>query len=157
MAYSDEGNSGKAILMKYTETGWEQVGEAASKSKADYPSLAFSESGIPHLAFRDHWRLRRTTAMKFTSVTNAEIIAGEKELLLWPNPGNGQFHLILPESGKKQFRVQIFDSSGKIIYEQPMESGQTRQLNLSGNKNGMYWIKATSENITLTKAFQINK
>ena len=157
IAFSDDGEGGKAVLMKYTETGWVKIGEVASESRVDYPSLAFSGSGIPYLAFRDHWRLRRTTVMKFASVTNAEITSDEKELLVWPNPGNGKFNLKLPGIGNNQFQVQVIDSSGKIIYSQSINSGQTKQLDLSGNKNGMYWIKATNGEQTFTTAFQINQ
>ena len=95
--------------------------------------------------------------MKFASVTNAEITSDEKELLVWPNPGNGKFNLKLPGIGNNQFQVQVIDSSGKIIYSQSINSGQTKQLDLSGNKNGMYWIKATNGEQTFTTAFQINQ
>lgn len=156
MVFSDDGISEKAIVMKYTvENGWEQIGETASKSGADYVSIAFSESGVPHLAFRDNWSIRRTTVMKLASVGYSEILIDSKELLVWPNPGNGLLNVEIPEAVSGKFKLEIFDLLGKVIFVGSVQSGETTQLDLSGIKDGMYWLKATSGEIRLSKAFQI--
>ena len=46
--------SNKATVMKFDGTNWVNVGTAGfSAGGADYPSLAFSPSGEPYVAYKD--------------------------------------------------------------------------------------------------------
>ena len=54
VAYRDQGQGGKATVMKYTGTGWELVGTAGfSSNQVDDISLAIDDSGTPYMAYRD--------------------------------------------------------------------------------------------------------
>lgn len=142
IAFSDDGEGGKAILMKYTETGWEQVGEFASKSGADYTSLAFSPSGVPHIAFRDHWRLRRTTVMKFANTTAIdETNANRMTFRVYPNPNSGTLTIELPKNATHNSLVEIADLAGRTVFSKKINAGIKHTIELPPNVKGFYLVK----------------
>lgn len=66
-------------------------------------------------------------------------ITGGLEMDIFPNPGNGLFHLHIPSSlTEDQFKVAVFNSSGHQIYQQP----GTTTLDLTGLPKGLYWVSA---------------
>jgi plastocyanin len=79
IAFMDEGNDGKASLMKYTgqgTTGWENSGSPGfSESTAEYTSL-FIYNDTPYVAYRDGNNSEKLTVMKYTGLgtTGWEIV-----------------------------------------------------------------------------------
>ena len=65
VAYEDNGNSGKATVMKFDGTNWVTVGNAGfSAGVADFVSLALDGS-VPYVAYQDYGNSGKATVMKF--------------------------------------------------------------------------------------------
>ncbi|SHJ35823.1 Por secretion system C-terminal sorting domain-containing protein [Tangfeifania diversioriginum] len=157
IAFSDDGEGEKATLMKYTETGWEQVGEVASKSGADYTSLAFSASGVPHLAFRDHWKLRRTTVVKYANTTSVKAAnTNEMTFRVYPNPNTGTFTIELPQKAIHGSRVEITDLNGKTIFSKKMNTSTIQTIDLPPNVKGFYLVKLSGNGTVSNQSIIIN-
>lgn len=73
VAYTDEANSSKATVMKYTgngASGWENVGSAGfSDGGANYTSIAIDGSGTPYVAYEDAGHSSRATVKKYNGTT----------------------------------------------------------------------------------------
>lgn len=66
------------------------------------------------------------------------------EVTVFPNPGNGVFHL----GGNRIFEVVVYDSNGKRVMAKK-SSTSVRQIDLSGQEPGMYllFLKTDSGNL----------
>ena len=64
---------------------------------------------------------------------------------VYPNPSNGSFNLNL---GKGQWDVEVYDITGRKIYENRMEGRSV--LDLGSCQKGIYFLKATGESQSLT-------
>lgn len=62
----------------------------------------------------------------------------EKRIPIYPNPGNGLVHIIIPNQTIQN--ILVYDLSGKLIKET-----SENNLDLSSYPNGMYWVKAQTE------------
>ncbi len=93
-----------ATVMKYSgsgETGWEPVGLSGfTPGGADYLSLVFDNTNIPHLAFMDNSAYSKATVMKYTGVT-AENATG------WETVGTAGF-----SEYSVNYEKLAFDQSG---------------------------------------------
>ena len=69
LAFSDQGASNKASVMKFNGATWVNVGAAGfSQAEAVYTSLAI-HNGTPYVAFRDSNAAGKATVMKFNGAT----------------------------------------------------------------------------------------
>ena len=62
------------------------------------------------------------------------------QMTVYPNPSNGIFNLNL---GKGMWQVQVFDITGKKVLESQLDGHSC--LDLSGNPEGLYFIKALKD------------
>ncbi|MGV8118948.1 MAG: hypothetical protein AB2L14_04200 [Candidatus Xenobiia bacterium LiM19] len=69
VAYLDDGNSGKATVMKYNGATWETVGTAGfSAENVAYTSLAIYDNAgtpVPYIAYKDYGNIGKATVMKY--------------------------------------------------------------------------------------------
>ena len=66
VAYKDDGNGGKATVMKYDGSAWVTVGSAGfSAGAAMYTSLSFAPDGSPFVAYKDGANGGKATVMKY--------------------------------------------------------------------------------------------
>jgi len=73
VAYSDNGNSQKATVMKYNGSSWDTVGSAGfSADGVQFVSLAFDASGTPYVAYRDY-SVFKATVMKYNGSSWATV------------------------------------------------------------------------------------
>ncbi len=71
------------------------------------------------------------------SLTSVEEL-NELEVSLYPNPSNGQFSIFLIE---KDFRINIFDSSGKLVFTE----SNKKTLDVTSLPKGIYFLKVTAD------------
>lgn len=73
-------------------------------------------------------------------------------LKLYPNPTNGWIAI---ESEGIQ-KVMIYNSLGQVVFSKATE-GNYLQLNLSGLKNGLYWLRVTTQEGLVTRRFVLSR
>lgn len=82
------------------------------------------------------------------------ILAGN--LLLFPNPNDGNFQLWL--NSEKLWQLEVFDASGRIVFEKSDVVLNTGfNLNLSELESAIYFVKIRSEQATFMERVLISK
>lgn len=72
----------------------------------------------------------------------------EVKALVYPNPGNGQFHISLPFETANGSRVVLRDQTGRICHEQELQAGVEVVTIQAGTalSNGLYYLELSSGN-----------
>ena len=90
---------------------------------------------------------RNTTRLNVRMVPLNFGIAGETQknfTLVYPNPSNGNVHLLLPESGTSSFTFTIFDMTGRLIQSGTIDRAGDKvvfPLDLTQLPKGIYLFK----------------
>ncbi len=66
-------------------------------------------------------------------------------ILVWPNPSNGQFGVVVPNDVSGQFNVAIFSMTGELVYKADQQNNKVWNADLD-LANGMYIMKLVAEN-----------
>ena len=69
-----------------------------------------------------------------------------KQILLFPNPSNGELHVINAENSN----IEIIDILGKVVYSALLNSNN-EQLNLTSLSNGSYLARITNQQNVITR------
>lgn len=80
------------------------------------------------------------------------------QLNLFPNPSNGQFTLSIAEYNSDNLRIDIYDVSGRIIYNQIIKETQNNMqipMDMSNLSNGLYMLKVSSQTSAKTLRFSV--
>lgn len=84
------------------------------------------------------------------TISSVDYSADNINLFIYPNPGSGEFMLVLPRSVNST-EVEIFDMRGNRLH-----SGKYNQknipFNLTGVSSGIYFVKVATENNTYSIA-----
>ena len=72
---------------------------------------------------------------------------------IWPNPNDGSFIIGLNNTRQNDVAVQVFDIRGRRIYNQVFSGGSefSQEIDLEHAQSGMYVLKVSSGNSTITK------
>ncbi|MDE5559624.1 MAG: S8 family peptidase, partial [Bacteroidales bacterium] len=64
-----------------------------------------------------------------------------KRMLVYPNPNDGRFNVLLPETGR-EVRLQVVDRQGRVVYERDVQSlGSPVEMAVPGLESGMYILR----------------
>src|SRR5690606_22262917 len=77
------------------------------------------------------------------SVSSVDDSAEDFELSVYPNPGTGEFTLVLPRV-KNSVKLEIFDLHGKCMHSRKYSQG-TIPVDLTDVTAGIYSLKVTTE------------
>jgi PKD repeat protein len=79
-------------------------------------------------------------------------------LVVFPNPSNGQFNLELKGNGDK-VRIEITNLVGQLVYssEEHTNGTLTKMFDLSDLQNGIYFVKVSQDNQSATTKISIHK
>jgi hypothetical protein len=104
--------------MKFDGTSWIYVGNPGfSGAGIWYPSLAFSTSGQPFVAFSDAGNGDKARVMKYDSVYVGINESQKSKLLLYPNPVTMNLNIdIKIGDGNIKF-IRVYDIQGKNIID----------------------------------------
>lgn len=127
--------------MKLNGSNWVQVGDACSSGTATYTSVTFSADGSPYVAFRDEASMRRTTVMKYASVTGLNELSVDEMIQIYPNPNNGFFTIKLPQMVDKIYVVEVINLTGQTVYSESLFNKNILRINLTGKPKGIYLVK----------------
>ena len=76
-------------------------------------------------------------------ISSDENIDFGKNIILFPNPNNGIFELDFPN--EKISQIQIFDVSGKMIWEEINDLENAITIHLQNIVNGIYFLKGKTD------------
>lgn len=96
------------------------------------------------------WYNTIASQLTTTALANEEFL--QKEFSIYPNPNNGNFTIEFKELANS-FSVEVFDVSGKIIYENNYDQSANliQEINLNKPASGVYFINIKSDKGLVTK------
>ena len=84
--------------------------------------------------------------INITGITGIDNNIISKQILLFPNPSNGELHVINAENSN----IEIIDILGKVVYSALLNSNN-EQLNLTSLSNGSYLARITNQQNVITR------
>ena len=82
-----------------------------------------------------------------------------EKLNFYPNPNNGRFNLSFELDSKNKTSISIYNESGQRVYHEELKdfSGKyNKEIDLSSEKKGIYFINVNQNKKSLTKKVVIN-
>jgi hypothetical protein len=65
------------------------------------------------------------------------------EIVIYPNPNNGHFTILLPENNGSA-KLEVLDLNGRIIFESILDE-QSNELHLESLSSGTYWLRINQQ------------
>ena len=87
-----------------------------------------------------------------TSIDDEEL---NQAISIYPNPNMGEFDLTIDNPKIDQVLVTIFDVYGRMVYSNSLVN-KVNRIELNGVSAGMYSVKISSKDQTLTKKIVVN-
>ncbi|NBR14818.1 MAG: T9SS C-terminal target domain-containing protein [Crocinitomicaceae bacterium] len=78
----------------------------------------------------------------------------ELNVLLYPNPNQGEFSFIVEESTEIKLQYQLFDHQGKLIFQGTTDSNLLTPITIQQPTPGMYHLKVSDG--TKNSSFKVN-
>ena len=80
----------------------------------------------------------------YTPVGIREMTFGGEQLLVYPNPNNGQFNIDLTAFSGGKMKVRLLTMTGQVSYEGELMTGRVNEMRLEGLKKGLYLLEINS-------------
>lgn len=97
--------------------------------------------------------IAKTTMEDLTTTENPFV--SESDVIIFPNPSNGQFMLKIDNFEADNLTISIIDATGRILNAEIINTvGQPiyqQQFDLTAFTTGLYFVRITSENAVVTK------
>jgi hypothetical protein len=93
-----------------------------------------------------------------TGVAENEVVQGE--VIVYPNPSNGQFNINYNALSEGDYRVKIYNMVGQIIFDQSYGAGvglNTISLNIGQFGQGIYMLQLSSTDLKGKQKTSIHK
>ena len=93
-----------------------------------------------------------------TGVGISDLSAPGYELLVYPNPNNGQFFLYVKGEIKGRLLISVFDATARLTDILTMEvspAGNTQMIDLRAHAPGLYLLRIESEDFGFSKTLRI--
>ena len=79
------------------------------------------------------------------------------EMVLYPNPSNGQFYLQVDRDDLQNFKLTVNDQLGKLITEKNQLEAITTTLDIRTFERGIYYVVVTNSKLDYQKTFKLIK
>jgi N-acetylneuraminic acid mutarotase len=89
-------------------------------------------------------------------MTTTQIDDFSNAFTIFPNPSTGLIKIQLNYE-KNQTNLSVFNTLGKLVYKQESLTKGTNTLDLSSESEGIYFLKISSNNYTITNKISINR
>lgn len=159
-------SAGKADVNEYS---WQLTGLSNGWNKIDLKMSTSTKVGTLDLSAINWFRIYDsksgsiTTRIDGIEVYNSDINAlndielKENEITVYPNPVQNQLNIKFLNNNWSNLDLTLYDISGKILIHKTVDSINTfdNRLDVSLLKNGLYFLKITSDRKTITKKINI--
>ena len=132
---------------------WTFVGGTPNSSNDTNPEIVYNEAGVYDVELTASISTIATnTLLKEGYITVLPFIGmgeAEKEIgfRVYPNPGNGVFYLDLNSFQSQTLELKVFDLLGNMMVDEHISKNDnaTHTINLSGQPEGVYFLKLKAE------------
>ena len=62
-------------------------------------------------------------------------------LLVYPNPNNGEFNLLLESASDQKLKLEVINALGQVLTEKEIETNMENKLDLKGLPEGYYYLR----------------
>ena len=83
-----------------------------------------------------------------------DAVAGDPEVLAYPNPFNGELTLVLDNFDNRAATIEVYDMLGKLVFMQKADAPQNSYetiLNLSNLPSGTYTVRVSTNDFVINK------
>jgi hypothetical protein len=91
----------------------------------------------------------------YTGAVGIETQNINKEIYIFPNPNSGKFSVQVPDN--KQYDVAVCNMHGEVVFEQRQIHSSHNAIELNDVKPGVYFVRLTIDNTTISRKIIINK
>jgi hypothetical protein len=106
----------------------------------------------------------KETKMVFNRVVVKKVITTKTETKdaktleadIYPNPSTGIFSIDVAIPGKTPATLEITDKSGKVLYAEDVQSSGTREVDLTAQGKGTYFLKLKQGKTSLQRKIMVN-
>lgn len=124
------------------------LADEMNNGKADYDIIwkTFARRGLGYSAGQGLSTSRTDGTEAFDlppNLTGLKQLNKESGMSFWPNPNQGTFTLLMPK-GATQINVELYDITGRKVYNQLLQGTETVEVNATGLPVGVYMIKTQS-------------
>ncbi len=137
------------------------LADEMNNGKADYDLIwkTFARRGLGYSASQGTTASRTDGTEAFdlpTNNTGLTLLNKESGMSFWPNPNQGTFTILLPK-GATKINVELYDITGKKVYDQQLQGTETVEINATGLPIGVYIIKTQSNGNVFTSKLLITQ
>ena len=101
---------------------------------------------------RDGWKAAISCVSTVTSISEKF----KNSVNVYPNPGDGNFTIEIPNLERKEMKLEVYSFSGQKILSQTITSDKGN-IDLSSFSNGVYYLKIFSEKEIINKKLILQK
>jgi photosystem II stability/assembly factor-like uncharacterized protein len=91
----------------------------------------------------------------YTGAVGIETQNINKEIYIFPNPNIGKFSVQVPDN--KQYDVAVCNMHGEVVFEERQIHSSQNIIELNDVKPGVYFVRLTIDNTTISRKIIINK
>ena len=91
----------------------------------------------------------------YTGAVGIETQNINKEIYIFPNPNSGKFSVQAPDN--KQYDIAVCNIHGEVVFEQRQIHSSHNAIELNDVKPGVYFVRLTIDNTTISRKIIINK
>lgn len=83
--------------------------------------------------------------------------AEHNKIVIYPNPSDGVFNIILPEFNNDDMDIEVYNISGRLVHKELLPSGHQLNMHLNQLETGVYFIRLSSEHYHASSRIIIQK
>ncbi|MEL7531603.1 MAG: PKD domain-containing protein [Bacteroidota bacterium] len=157
---SEQNNERFEIMRSFDQTHWEAVAAVAAQSgKQGIKNYQFADRQAASLATdKIYYQLNQIdyNGSSYLSEIRSVKLSALSQMLVFPNPTQGQLNLILPQLEAGEVNIILHDIQGREIYQIERESmgnsvNQQYDLSLPALKSGVYLIRVKTHQQTFNR------
>ncbi|MBK6834520.1 MAG: T9SS type A sorting domain-containing protein [Bacteroidetes bacterium] len=99
-----------------------------------------------HIYFDYNSAIVTNTTINTIEVVGIKDKQVSSDLLIYPNPGNGEFTVSIQNGKSKDYQLSVFSITGKEMFAAKMKGTENEKINLSHLSAGIYFVKVIGDN-----------
>lgn len=165
VVYRDDGNDGKATVMKYNGVGWHAVGaEGFTTSEVFFTSIAIDTAGIPYVTYKEHYTVGgKINVMKYDGsawvyVGAPGISDGEVSYTSIKIDNNNTPYIAFEDCGSASFGpatvMKYNGSNWELVGAKGFSAGYAEFISLAINNSGSVYVTYMNYDKLVVKNFK---